>query len=341
MDYLRALSRTQPAPPALPRLKAAVLPNDFNSRVTELDAAIFKRGIAVDADKVLEVGKQCFALLLESDHQARSEQRVIGGTTDLTDWLSVERSFQMAGALELSIIPRRKTAEIAAGYGKDREAARQINGFVDLWKASASSEPRAVRAVYDFHDRFVALTFGQSMVERIGDDGRLHSRFFCGGHGRKVTLLADWLGVLKGELASVKLRNPLWTLVAWLANEEAQPPFVREVGRELYGCREPDRQQVRTVEALLDGFALGFNGWGLWEFVGRRTRSVNPLPGQLDEWRKELARRYRQIEQFPRELRPAFYRNVGLECLRGASAIRRGGVSRLSWIQSLAICRMS
>src|SRR5262249_13791941 len=88
-------------------------------------------------------------------------------------------------------------------------------------------------------------------------------------------------------------------------------PVVRGLGRELYGCRAPDGQQIRTVEALLDGFALGFTDWALWEFVGRRTRSVNPLPGQLDEWRKELARRYRRIGNFQSELRPAFDRNVG------------------------------
>jgi len=127
-----------------------------------------------------------------------------------------------------------------------------------------------------------------------------------------VRLFADWRGVLKGQLVSVKLRNALWSLVAWLANEQAQPPVVRELGRELCGCREPDRQQIRTVEALLDGFALGYSDWALWELVGRQTRSVNPLPGQLHEWRKELARRYVRIANFhAEELRPAFYRNVG------------------------------
>ena len=311
MAFVAALGRVPPQAPAPQPVKAPVLPNDFKERITELDAAVFKCGIAVDRDKLLQGGKECFAKLLESDRIARAEQRVIGCGCDLSDWPSVERCFQMVGAFELSTIPRRRTSEIAAGHGKEREAARTINGFFDLWKASASNEPRAVRAVYEFYDRFVLLAFGKSMLERISDDGRLRSHFFCGGHGAKVKLFADWLAVLKSELVRVRLRNPLWTLVAWLADEQAQPPAVHEIASEFYGCRAPDRQQIRTVEALLDGFALGFSDWALWQFVGRRTRSVTPLATQLTDWRKALARRYPRIEQFHAELRSAFYRSVG------------------------------
>src|SRR4030095_12104569 len=196
---------------------------------------------------------------------------VIGCNADLSDWLSVENAFAITGALSASTIPRRRMKEIARGTGKDREAVSRISGFDDLWKST--SEPRAVRAVYRFRDLFESLVFCQSILECIGDDGRLHSRFFCGGRGHKVKLFADWLAVLKGQLVSVRLRNSLWSLVAWLANEQTQSPVAREIARELYGCRAPERQQVQTVEALLDAFALGYNDdWALWQFVGRGRR---------------------------------------------------------------------
>ena len=309
MAYMAALGRTSPAPPPLPQLRTPLLPNDFKERITERDAAVVKRGIAVDRDKLVLIGKECFAKLLAADQEARNEQGVVGVNTDLTSWPSVEQGFAMAGALQVSSVPQRRMKEIARGAGKDREAVSRIAGFEDLWKST--SEPRAVRAVYEFHDRFVALAFAKSMLERIGDDGRARSSFFCGGHGRKVKLFNDWRGVLKGQLANVRLRNVLWSLVAWLTDEQAQSPVARELAREFYGCRAPDSQQIATIEALRDGFALGYNEWALWQFVGRRTRSVQPLPEQLAEWRNALARRYRCIENFFVQLRGAFLRSVG------------------------------
>src|SRR5438552_925187 len=100
MAFVAALGRVPPEAPAPQPVKAPVLPNDFKERITALDAAVFKRGIAIDRDKLVAVVKGCFAKLLESDRMARTEQRVIGVGCDLADWSSVERSFQMVGAFE-------------------------------------------------------------------------------------------------------------------------------------------------------------------------------------------------------------------------------------------------
>ncbi|PYK64986.1 MAG: hypothetical protein DME50_10645 [Verrucomicrobia bacterium] len=58
------------------------------------------------------------------------------------------------------------------------------------------------------------------------------------------------------------------------------------------------------------GFALGFDSWGLWNYVGQRTRKAWDLD-ELGRWRKPLAKRYPRIESFHKELEYHFYRDVG------------------------------
>ena len=54
------------------------------------------------------------------------------------------------------------------------------------------------------------------MLERLSPDGRLRSRFLCGGADAKVDLFRQWLAVLQGPLVSVTLVQPLFGLMAWL-----------------------------------------------------------------------------------------------------------------------------
>ena len=73
---------------------------------------------------------------------------------------------------------------------------RRITGFVDLWKVT-SERQEVIDDIYSFRDAFESLCFGQSMLERLSTDGRLRSRFLCGGKGRKVGYFPDWLTVLR------------------------------------------------------------------------------------------------------------------------------------------------
>jgi hypothetical protein len=81
-------------------------------------------------------------------------------------------------------------AENVAGSGKEKDSARKVTSFDDMWKVSAS-EPNAVRNVYAFRDAFESLVFAQSLLERLSDDGKVHSPFFTGGSGAKVRYFED------------------------------------------------------------------------------------------------------------------------------------------------------
>jgi hypothetical protein len=310
MAFLRALNRTADmSHSSALQLKSPRLTDDFSQRVAALDDDIFARGVAVDRQKLVTVGKQGFEQLLEADHVARSEQRVIGSLADLTSFASVYHAFALAGALQVSSVPQRPMKEIAAGAGKDRAAVSLIESFDDLWKST--SEPRTVRAIYRFRDLFEPLAFCHSILERLDNNDRVRSRFFCGGSGRKVALLSELLAVLKQPLTVVRLPTLTWHVVAWLAGEHAQPPVVLDLARDFFNVRAPDAEQLRFMQAALEGFVRAYDGWALWQFVGRQTRSVTPIAEQLTDLRRALARRYPRIAQFHNELKNAFYRSVG------------------------------
>ena len=304
MAYLRALGRPRVTQPELPFIKAPSLPDDFAQGMADLDQEIYSRGIAIDTDKLVELGKERFAELLALDRKARSSP-AIGVGTDVTTFASVQRAVH---AFETASVPKRKTMEVLTGSGKEQDAVRQIKGWPDLWKAT--EEPQLVQDVYGFHNLFASLVFGQSMLEKVSRDGRVRSHLFCGGRGRKVDLFREWLSVTKGSFTSVTLLQPLWHLLAWLANEKTSPPSPIDLARDFFGIRVPSLAQLAQVQAVLDGFLLGYHDWPLWEFVGRRT-SAMPDNGRIETWRKALAARYPRITGFHAELRAVFYRDVG------------------------------
>jgi hypothetical protein len=304
LAMLRAMNPPTFEASTKPSIREPELPADFASNAARLDREIVDRGIAVDREKLLALGKERFARLLEADRLARDEQRVFGTRTDFTRFESVQ--FALAGAFAAAI-PRRRHAEILSGHGADREAAAQISSFNDLWKLA--SEPRAVRAVHQFRDEFESLVFARSLLEQIGDDNRVRSRFFVGGSGRKVALFSDWLAVLE-PLVSVTVRGALFSIVSWLANEKQPSVGVLQLAQEISGARVPRLHEIRLAQALFSGFLLGYDGWELWDYVGSRTRCAPDFEA-LVHWRKVLSKRFRAIGDFHAELASRFYRDIG------------------------------
>ena len=265
-----------------------------------------QRGVAVDRNNLLEVGNARFTRLLKADAKARSLQRVVGTKTDLTSWPSVEYAFQLAQALEVTAVPPRKSAEIIAGRGKDRDEARSITGFHDLWKANQL--PQVVKDVYAFHDRFATLVFGQSMLDQLSPDGRLRSHLFCGGRGPKVAWFADWLEAMPATLVSIRLLDPLWGVLSWLCEGKAPAP---DLAREWFPeVRSPSLHQRTLAQAVWHGFLLGYDSWDLWQYVGRLTRTV-PDQVLLSRWRNELSKRYPMIALFHKDVARFFFKPVG------------------------------
>jgi hypothetical protein len=304
MAYMKALGRPAITQVAVPPVKTPVLPPEFAQRVAALDEAIYKRGIALDRDKLLGLGKERFAALLAAHRKVLED--VNASAIDVTSWPSTQ---SILHAFESSVVPRRSMSEQHQGYGKERDQVRKIASFEDLWK-DAKERQEVTSDIYAFRDLFESLVFGQSLLDRLSSDGRLHSRFFCGGHGRKLELLRDWLGVLHGPLTSVALVQPLWHLVAWLTGEKASPPSRIDLARDFFTVRAPTLAQIRMADAVLNGFLLGYNEWALWEYVGRRTRTM-PDAVRLGTWRKALAARYPRVSSFHHEVRVAFFKDVG------------------------------
>lgn len=301
--YIAALNRPSVPTLEMPPIKEPTLPENFQQRVNELDQRIFERGLAVDRDKLLALGKERFAKLIEADRETRSLQRVL--FNDLSSWPHVLGAFQFASVRVP--MPAQTISEQASGAGADREAVRRLAGFVDLWKFDhPQGEPVTVRNVYAFHDLFSSLVFGQSMLEQIGTDGRLRNHFFCGDGGAKVALFDGWLSVLQQPLASVTISHPVWHVVAWLADETQPQPSLLELARDFFGVRSASRSQIIFAAAVIDGFLLGLEGWLLWEYVGRRTR-IAADEKSLATQRGQLVKRYPRIANFHRQIAAAFF----------------------------------
>jgi hypothetical protein len=207
-----------------------------------------------------------------------------------------------------SPVRKRKTAEQFTGAGADREAAARIDGFDDLFKAT--QEPASVRNVYGFRNLFEPLVFGMSMLERLSPDGRVRSRFFCGGSGAKVRYFKQWLNTVEGSHFAVTFVEPLGHLVAWIANEKAVLPSPTDLAKDWFGVRAPFANQIRVAAAIWHGFLLGYNSWGLWDYVGKTSGARTDLLA-LETWCQGLAKRYPAITQFHAQLRASFYQPVG------------------------------
>lgn len=314
-----ALAGHSPKALELPVLRQPLLPGKFQERLDELDKEIYGRGVAISRERLLSLGRSRFTEMLTKDRIARSLQRVVSTGTDLTSWPSVEFSFAEAGALTTSV-RKRRNAEVNAGIGEDREAAARIAGFEDLWKTT--QEPASVRNVLAFHDAFSSLVLGQSLLERLGD-GRARSYSLAGG--AKAEFFTDWLSALDGAHFTVKLNDPLWHIMAWLAGETTSPPTT--LAQDFFRVRVPDREQLTVADATWRGFLLGHDGWSLWNVVGRGARKATHVE-LLETWGNELARRYRAIQAFHDETRTAFNRPVSgpsyCQVLRFDAAAHRG-----------------
>jgi hypothetical protein len=286
MDLIRSLNPPHRPRPEIPPLRKPKL--DFDG--TQIDEGIYERGIAISRDRLVSLGRRRFDELLAADHEARSLQRVIGPKTDLTSFPSVAWTFQALNLFQPVGVPVRSAAEIASGTEDDREQAREIKGFADLWKLHGS-EPQTVRRIYGFRDAFESLAFGQSLLERIADDGRVRSRFFCGGKPQDlIGRFQDWLNVLDGPHFVVKLSQPLFHALAWLCQEKQPAPDVSD--------------------AVFEGWLRGHTSWSLWNFVGRVTRKP-PDYHQLEQRAKDLRQRYGAIQNFFDTIEGYHWQDVG------------------------------
>ena len=304
-----AMIRAMNAPawqPTEPEVRAPIFPDNWQELVAQLDQDIVERGVGVDRKKLVALGQERFARLLEADGEARNE-RVIGTKTDLTSWPSVQFAFATASALATGV-PRRKTSEAYAGVGDEREQAAQILGFGDLWKAI--QEPRAVRAIYKFRDTLEDLVFGRSLLERLNKNGRARSSFFAGGSGQRVDLFRSWLSVLQPPLVSIEVVNPLWSLFQWAAQDKAPPVDSLSLAQEFSGLRAPSLRELKLAQAVLNGVLLNLDDWTLWDYCGRCIRaSVDHA--LLMSWRRELVKRYPVVTAFHRHVASCFYRREG------------------------------
>jgi hypothetical protein len=306
-DHFQSLGQPRRAQPALPQLKEPVLSDEHEQQVAALDEKIMSHGIAIDSDALVALGKKKFDELLVIARES-GLWGARGASIDLSRFESVQKAL---GAFQAPAVPVRKTREQIAESGREKDEVRRIAGWQDLWKF-ASQEPTFVNSAYDFHDHFASLALGQSLVERTSSDGRLRSRWLCGGRGAKVARLTDWLTrVARDSLTSVKLVEPLWSLVSWLADERAPAPAAADLAKDFFSCRAPAREQIAIAQSVLDAFLLDFDAWRSWEYIGRRSRS-SIEKSRLDAWRMALSKRFARIDQWHASVRAAFVREVDM-----------------------------
>jgi hypothetical protein len=298
MAYVRAMN-----PPPVPKLEARalrqpVLPAGFDA--AQLDKNIYSRGVAFDRERLLSLGRVLFDDLLARDHDVREHQRVL--FDDLTSWPSVLQSFAANNAL-VTNVPRRTNSDIVANRFTDRDAAALISNWEDLWKIAL--EPESVRRVYAFHDAFVSLVFGQSLLERLSSDGHVRSHWFSTGKSTPVVDFKDWLSTLQGAHFKVVINDPLFSVVTWLCGERQPAPDPAQLANDWLGIRVPSLAQTRLVQSVVSGWLLGHASWSLWDYVGRRTRQPTDH-GTLSVWRAQLADRYKNIARFHSDLKAFF-----------------------------------
>lgn len=62
--YLRARGTTRLAKSELPVVRLPVLPDNFEQKIAALDSMILQRGIAIDKERLLSLGRERFQQLL-------------------------------------------------------------------------------------------------------------------------------------------------------------------------------------------------------------------------------------------------------------------------------------
>jgi hypothetical protein len=310
----QALMRALNRPPTVIKpelvLKQPCLPDGFQQGIADVNGRIYHGGLAVSRERLLVLGTERFAKLLAADRDARSVQHIIGTRTDLTDWSSVYyHCLICTGASDQVPVSPRKQYEELYGLNKEVDQIRGLDGFIDLWKV-IGAQPQAVLRIYEFRDRFESLVFGQSMLQRLSDDGRLRTKLFCGGKTEKRYLFDDWLPALQGEHHRISLSTHSQAVIFWLAGERHQLPDSGKLAREIFNVRSVSASETGFATALFEGFLLGHSDLRLWEFVGRQTRR---LPDQLllKHWHDELNGRYRRVQLFHHDLERCFLKEVG------------------------------
>jgi hypothetical protein len=309
LALMRALNSATPVVKPELVLRKPILREDYFEQATKLDEAIYRRGVAIDRDRLLELGREWFNQLLVADREARAFQRVIGTRRDLSSWPTVYLPFAQTGALSQIPVPPRKQYEQLYGINKEIDSIREVTGFVDLWKFGRA-QPQAIQAITAFHDCFATLMLGQSMLKRISDYGRLRSRFFTGGHGAKAERFHQWLSAVDKGHTTIRFNNALQAAVFWLAGETSEPPDLLDLAREYSNTRVPSKADIKFAQAVLDGFLLNHKGWSLWQFVGRRTQAL-PYDQLLQICSGRLERRFRRVQFFHHEVEQCFWRPVG------------------------------
>jgi hypothetical protein len=84
MAYLKALGTPRLAQPELPPIKAPELPSDFAAQVAELDQEIYGRGVAIDSERLVSLGKERFTHFLAADRKFPRD--AIGASVDLSSF---------------------------------------------------------------------------------------------------------------------------------------------------------------------------------------------------------------------------------------------------------------
>jgi hypothetical protein len=300
LAFMAALNREAAGPRPIPPPSLREPKMSFDAAA--LDETIYSKGVAFNRDRLASLGQERFKDLVAADYEARRLQRII--LNDLTNWPEVLHCFLAAG--QQVPFPPRSNSEILSGRGADREAAARLNNFSDLWKLQRG-EVEIVTRLYVFHDLLESLLFGQSVLERLDSEGRMHSRL----PRHKGKLFKQWLPALAGPHYVVKVAHErLFNVLAWLTGETTPMPPAKELAREWLGVRAPSPAQINLCEAVLQGFLFDHRGYDLWNFVGRLTRQLTEQQ-HLEDWRKQLQKRFTKIAAFQSDLRQHFYRQVG------------------------------
>ena len=212
--------------------------------------------------------------------------------------------------------------EVHYGFSAQRQRARAVQEFSDLWKlAGREQEPRCVAKLLAWRAQFEALVFGTSLLRSLGEDGRLHHAFFADpaeSDNLRLKLFEPWRQCIAGKLLVVRLLEPLGRIVAWLADDpalaealESPEPIDQALASAFYGLRVPSTDQIQTARAVAEAFLSGRDArqnlgaaepvpaLSSWQATGRALGKPIEL-GVLNQWHSMLS------EKFPRTA--AFWR---------------------------------
>ena len=322
MARVAALNRppTHSASPPPPEPKMPVLPEGFASAMGELVGQVERRGLPLDRDALLETGKGGFERLLTLDADLRSEQRLFSTRVDPTNFGSIYQSFARASSLEVSAIRPSSFTEQHYGFGSERQRARSIETFGDMWKLAArEAEPRCVAKLLAWRAQFEALVFGTSLLRSISEDGRVHHAFFADPAKSDTTrrkLFEPWRQCSIGKFLIVHLVEPLGHTIAWLADDPAlrealaaQKPIDEALASAFYDLRVPSAGQIETARAVAEAFLSGLDArqnfgaaepipaLSSWQATGRALGKPIEL-AVLTQWRKMLAEKFPSTFRF-------------------------------------------